>query len=445
MFTRARLHLTLLYATLLSVTVVLVAGAIGALAVQEARRTDDRELQIRAEAILTTIPPGPPPSASGPPPPGPGEPHPHLEGEGLLEYVIPVINGQLFLPPGGPPGLPGLPDITAAEQAAHSGHGIYRTISVEGNQVRLYALPDTRSGHVQGVIEVARSRYFVNAAITDIVLIALIAGAAGLLLSSAAGYWLAGRTLRPIAGALERQRNFAADASHELRTPLTVILTNAELLTLHPERRLADYQDVIGDVIEEIQRLSRLVADLLTLARADQGLAAIAHEPVDLSEVALTVGRQFTSVAAGKGLELRMAAEPGVVVSGDRDRLQQLAVILVDNAVRYTKAGTVELCVQRRGNEALLAVSDSGPGIAPEHLPHLFERFYRTDAARSAEEGGTGLGLALAKWIVDSHRGEIDVISTLGQGSTFTVRFPAVRGADRPRLRGREPAATGGR
>src|SRR5579875_1575823 len=217
MFTRARLHLTLLYAALLSITVVLVAGAVGLLSVQEARRTDDSELKLRAEAILAALPPGPPPNPSGPASRGQGPPPPHLESAGLLEYILPVVGGQLMAP--SPGSIIGLPDLVAANEAMQTGRAVYRTITANGSQVRVYALPDVRLGAVNGVVKVARSQYFVNAAIGDIVLIALLAGGAGLLLSGAAGYWLAGRTLRPIAATLERQRNFAADASHELRTP----------------------------------------------------------------------------------------------------------------------------------------------------------------------------------------------------------------------------------
>ncbi|HTE84264.1 MAG TPA: ATP-binding protein [Dehalococcoidia bacterium] len=439
MFTRARLHLTLLYAALLGVTVLLVAGAIGVLAVREARNTDDRELQIRAASMAAGLPQGPPPDFSGPPP-GIGGPRPHLEEQGLLEYLLPVRNGHLLAPPSG--GLSGLPNLPAAEHAMAAGHGEYQTLSVSGNQVRIYSLPVIRQGRTDAVMQVARSRYFVNAAVTDLALIALVAGALGIVLSGAAGYWLAGRTLRPIARALERQRNFASDASHELRTPLTVMLTNAELLTLHPERRLAEYQDVVTDIVAETQRLSRLVSDLLTLARADQGMAALNQAPVDLSGIAVTVARQFNAMAADKGLALDTEIESEVTVTGDTDRLQQLAVILVDNAIRYTTAGSVSIHVSQRGGDAVLAVADTGPGIAAEHHSRLFERFYRTDAARSAESGGSGLGLALAKWIVESHHGRIELASALGRGSTFMVHLPVtrVRSDDDRRASRSEPA-----
>jgi len=427
MFPRARLHLTLLYAVLLALTALLIAGGIGTLAVQEARHTDDRELQLRASAIASGIPQGPAPAPSGPRPAsrGPDDRHPRLEQQGVLEYTMPVQGGQLLATPGND--LPGLPDLAAARHALQSNVAGYTTSTVLGSDVRIFSQPVTRSGQTVAVVQVARSRYFVNAAVTRLVLISLLAGGTGVLLSAAAGYWLAGRTLNPIAVALARQRDFAADASHELRTPLTVMLTNAELLTLHPERPLSSYQDVVADIIAETERLSRLVTGLLTLARADQGKTVYAAGAVNLSELSLTVARQFTAVAAAKGIEVGTDSEPGICVTGDQDRLHQLLVILVDNAVRYTRAGSVAVSVKARGNEALLAVRDTGPGITAEHLPHLFERFYRTDAARSAEEGGTGLGLALAEWIVESHHGQIAVSSTPGSGSTFTVRLPARR------------------
>jgi two-component system sensor histidine kinase CiaH len=424
-FTRARLQLTLLYAALLGVTVVLIAGTIALLAVQEAHHTDDRELQLRATAIvsslpaqLPTVPTGPPAQLSDRDDHGP----PRIEERGVLEYLLLVSGNTIYPPPNA--ALPGLPDLASAQRALQARAQRYATVRVEGSSVRVYNVPVVRSGNVVAIVQVARSQYFVNAAVTRIVLVAVIAGLIGLAISSGAGYWLAGRTLQPIAQALERQRNFVADASHELRTPLTVMLTNAELLTRHPERPLADYQDVVQDMVAEIERLSRLVADLLTLARADQGKAQLALGSVDLGEIAEIVARRFASLGEAKGIAVRTAIEAGVVVVGDRDRLLQLAVILVDNAVRYTAAGGVLIRVAREGREAVLVVSDTGPGIAPEHLPHIFERFYRTDAARSSEDGGVGLGLALADWIVRAHHGHIRVDSEVGKGSTFTVKLP---------------------
>jgi two-component system, OmpR family, sensor histidine kinase CiaH len=446
MFTRARLRLTLLYAGLLVLTVALVAGAIGLLAVNDARSTDDRELKLRASALVAMVQrsPGPPGAYSDALPQGDGKsnngsagngggpdgpdrsggdrPHP-IEEQGLLDFILPVgADGRVHGPP--VTNLFGLPDLAVASQAMQAGKASFSTSTVQGSPVRIYSVPVSQNGRVVAVVQEARSRYFVNSTVTRLVIVAVVAGLVGVLLSAAAGYWLAGVTLRPIANALERQRAFAADASHELRTPLTVMLTNTELLTLHPERPLSAYQDVVADILEEIRRLSRLVSELLTLARADQGKLAIAEQPVDLSELGQTVARQFVPLAEAKGVALRTEITPGVLLAGDRDRVQQLLVILLDNAVRYTPSGTVTLAIARQGHDAVLAVRDTGQGIAAEHLPRLFERFYRTDAARSSEDGGTGLGLALARLIVDAHKGRIEVQSVVGQGTTFTVHLP---------------------
>ena len=223
---------------------------------------------------------------------------------------------------------------------------------------------------------------------------------------------------------MERQRAFTADASHELRTPLSLVRGNAELLLRHPDRPIGDYLDVVQDVVDESDRLSRLVSNLLTLARSDEGRLQLAWTLVDLSDVGATLMRQFAPQAAAKNLALRSEVAPGVAVWGDRDRLCELGVILLDNAIRYTARGEVVLRVGGGATDAVLAVTDTGPGIAGEHLAHLFERFYRVDPARSAAEGGAGPGLAIARWIAQAHGGRIEVASALGKGSTFTVHLP---------------------
>lgn len=222
---------------------------------------------------------------------------------------------------------------------------------------------------------------------------------------------------------MARQLRFTADASHELRTPLTLIRGNAELLARHPDRPIREYADVVQDIIVESDRLGRLVADLLTLARAGEGRLQLALTDVDLSAVAAALAREFEPLAAAKGLALYAEIAPDVHVRGDADRLRQLGVILLDNAVRYTRAGSVTLRLTG-GHGAVLSVADTGPGITPEHLPYIFERFYRADSARSPEQGGTGLGLAIAHWIVAAHGGHIEVTSAPGRGSTFSVRLP---------------------
>jgi two-component system, OmpR family, sensor histidine kinase CiaH len=285
-------------------------------------------------------------------------------------------------------------------------------------------MPVYRNGEAVTVIQVARSRYFVDATIARLLLIVAGAGAVGLIFSAGASFWLAGRTLQPIATALERQRDFTADASHELRTPLALVRGNAELMLRHPEKKIGEYDDVVHDIVDESDRLGRLVSDLLTLARADSGHAQIVRREVDLSGVAAQAVRTIEPLARAKGLTMWEDIAPGIAVSGDTDRLSQLCLILLDNAVRYTLVGTVTLRLTRDGHSAALSVSDTGAGIGAEHLDRLFDRFYRVDQARSTEAGGTGLGLSIAKWIAEVHGGHISVVSTPGAGSTFTVHLP---------------------
>jgi two-component system, OmpR family, sensor histidine kinase CiaH len=428
MFRRARLRLTLLYIALIGVTLALVAGGILVLGAQQARRTEDQSLRLRAEYVAGR--PGrpdghlpPPPSDAGD---GGGDParKPRLEEEGILVYELPVRGGRVLSAPPDQP-IAGLPSVELAQAALDAGGGRFETLTLEAGEVRVYSLPVQRDGGPVAVVQVARSRYFVDATVTRLLLIVVGVGAVGLLFSAGTGFWLAGRTLRPIATALQRQRDFTADASHELRTPLALVRGNAELLQRHPEQPIGAYGDVVQDIVDEADRLSRLVSDLLTLARADSGHAQLVRRPVDLSALASQVLREAEPLAAAKGLAVRAEIVPGVAVAGDADRLRQLCLILIDNAVRYTTRGGVTLRVAREGQGALLAVVDTGPGIAAEHLPRLFDRFYRTDEARSAEAGGTGLGLAIARWIAEVHGGRISVVSTPGRGSAFTVHLPA--------------------
>jgi len=232
----------------------------------------------------------------------------------------------------------------------------------------------------------------------------------------------------PIRIAFRRQQDFVADASHELRTPLTLIRANAEMIARHPELPVSANADLLEDILAETDRLSRLVNDLLVLARADAGQEGLNIVDLALDDLVRETARQFASLAEKRGLTLSVFANQPVKVRGDVAKLRQLLVILLDNAVKYTPAGgeiTVRCQRSPSGGRlpVTLTVSDTGPGIAPEHLPHIFERFYRADKART-HDGGAGLGLAIAHWIVTAHKGKIQATSTLGQGTTFTVQLP---------------------
>lgn len=252
-----------------------------------------------------------------------------------------------------------------------------------------------------------------------------LGGLVGVVVSGLGGWWLAGRALVPIRRALETQRRFVSDASHELRTPIAVVKANNEILLRHPEDSIESSLDQVEAVAAEADHMGRLVEGLLTLARADEGQAALSSAPMDLTALVEEIGRDMGALAELRGVNLSMATAQ-VRIDGDRQRIRQLVVILLDNALKYTPAGgSVTMRLERSGRQAEIVVSDTGPGIAPEHQRHIFDRFYRVDAARARVDGGTGLGLAIASWIAEAHHGRLTLDSAPGKGSTFTVRLPA--------------------
>lgn len=228
--------------------------------------------------------------------------------------------------------------------------------------------------------------------------------------------------LASIEGAYTAQQRFVSDASHELRAPLTAIQANLDLLQRHPEMTDADRNEALAEAERESTRLTRLVADLLALARADAGLP-LRVAVVDLDAVVLEVLTDARQLANGQMLTLG-SFEP-VQVRGDEDRLKQLLLILLDNALKYTPAqGEVTVGLRRLGDEAEIVVQDTGVGILEDALPHVFERFYRADPGRGRDPGGTGLGLSIADWIVRQHGGRIAIASRVGAGTTVTVHLP---------------------
>jgi len=238
--------------------------------------------------------------------------------------------------------------------------------------------------------------------------------------------------------AFNRQRRFTADASHELRTPLTIIGLETGR-ALEAGRSLAETRQSLQVIQSENEFMTRLVTELLTLARMEAGQVSFQRQPVDLGDLALEVVERYASIAQHKGITLRTGDLPEVIVPGDRQYLALVLGNLVDNAIKYSPDGDgqwVQIEVGKGESQGWVRISDNGPGIAPEHLPHLFERFYRADAARShnpeSEEDsaarqdipGSGLGLAIVDWIVTLHGGTITVESQLGQGTMFEVRIP---------------------
>jgi len=319
-----------------------------------------------------------------------------------------------------------LPGAEAVERALREGPLHVTTSSRDGEPVRLYLRPVTGPRGQGLVLAVGRSQGPEMAALRRLLSILVIGGGAGVLLALGGGYFLAGRALRPISEAMERQRTFVADASHELRTPLSLIRASAELVRRHPEEPVGAHLQSLDDIVAESDRLGHLVGQLLTLARADAGRLQLKRTEVDLTALVADVLRQLRPRAEARGLRLEMQAPGPLPVQGDVDRLREVALVLLDNALRYSDdGGAVRLFLSGDGRGVRLAVADDGPGIDPRDLPHIFERFYRADRARSREDGGAGLGLAIAKALVEAHGGRIWVESRPGQGATFVVELPA--------------------
>jgi signal transduction histidine kinase len=225
--------------------------------------------------------------------------------------------------------------------------------------------------------------------------------------------------------AFERERQFTADASHELKTPLAVLRGDMEV-TLRRDRSTEDYKRVLESSIEEVDRLTRLVDDLLTLARSDAGERMLEPGPVRIDELATEVHTYINPLAesAGVALDYTPPLAP-VIIEGDQKRLKQLLVNLLDNAIKYTPSGgSVRLALNVDERSALIEVADTGRGIPAETLPHIFDRFFRQSDPLDVRVNGFGLGLAISKLIVDAHGGSIEASSPEGQGSRFTVRLP---------------------
>ena len=338
-----------------------------------------------------------------------------------------------------------------------------------GGRVRLYAIPAGDPGRPVGYVQAWTSLQSLDDSMQRFRLLLLALGAGGVASVLVCSLLIAGRALRPVAtmtqtahtiaasrgfsrrvpepqrqdelgqlartfnemlGSLEEayraQQRFVADASHELRAPLTAIQGNIELLARFPEMPADEREEALTYLESESRRLSRMVGELLTLARADAG-QTLERRTVELDAVLLEAVTEMRRLSAHHRVAVD-DVEP-ISVEGDRDRLKQLVLILLDNALKYTpEAGQVRISLGRSGGLATLAVRDDGIGIPAEALPHVFERFYRADPARGRDPGGTGLGLSIARWIVEQHGGEISIQSTVGSGTTVTASLPFTEG-----------------
>jgi signal transduction histidine kinase len=269
-----------------------------------------------------------------------------------------------------------------------------------------------------------------------LVIVLVVGGLVALMAASGVGAAYARRALVPIRRslidqreALRRQREFAADASHELRTPLTVIRASVDDLDRHRDEPVTSVGSALTDIRDEVDHLTAMVDDLLMLARSDSGAVALERVPLDLGDIASIGASALSRPAAERGIELVVDPAPADVL-GDPARLRQLVTILVDNAIRHTQPDTrIFVRVRTEGSEALLVVDDEGPGIRPEDLTRVFDRFYRSTGSPG---GGTGLGLAIGAWIVERHGGRIAATNRDDGGARFTVHLPLARPTSGP-------------
>lgn len=279
---------------------------------------------------------------------------------------------------------------------------------------------DTGTYYIQAIINVDA-----EIAILDQFTQTLVVSLLGALLAcAAASYFLSRRTIRPIAQAWNKQTEFVQNASHELRTPLTVIHTTQQLLLEDPHSKVIDHFEDITLTLEETDRLSRLTGDLLMLSAADSDKLELELAEFEMSALAEEVAQAYEEIAADQDKQLYVAVESVAPVRADRNKIRQVLGSLVDNALKYTEAGDeVTIAVSQEGEAVRVTVADTGIGVSEEVIAHAFDRFYRADKARSRTKDGLGLGLSIARSIVEAHQGEIEMQPNTPKGTkvTFTL------------------------
>jgi signal transduction histidine kinase len=318
----------------------------------------------------------------------------------------------------------GLPDKDLFEETLQREEMVAATVQGSNGSTRVVSIPMyDDSGEVVGVMQYARSLQRVRNTVNELILVLLPLGIGGLGLAAIGGAYMAGRGVRPARESFERQRAFIADASHELKTPLTIIRADAEVL----QRGLEDPEDqeLADDVLVEADRMSAVLSDLLLVARLDAGKLPVDQKVFDLMAVISDTADRFERRVSSAGMRLEVEAPDELVVRGDPVRTEQILAVLFDNALAHASEGdSVTVSVQAHGSIVETVVRDTGPGIPPEYLPRIFERFYRVDKARSRASGGTGLGLSIARDLARAQKGDLTAENAEGGGAMFRLKLP---------------------
>jgi signal transduction histidine kinase len=433
MFQGLRIRLTLWYcgvlgAALVLFSVVLYFGVqyfllapVEADTALHARAHVDQWLTISpARACLSFVPPG----QFGVPPPGRGQP--------MSEMVACFDQNGSLLQNGNTAQLPpAFLNNTLAKQALQEDTPTTDIVDAGGTVGQVYryalAIPNPTGNGNAGVVLIGESIQAQETALSLLLTLLLTVGGAALLGAGLGGLFLANRALAPARLAWAHQQRFIADAAHELRTPLTLLRADAEVLLRSREHLEVEDAALLEDIVAETNHMATLASNLLTLARLDNGSSHQEHEVVNLSDVALMGARRIQALADQAEINIQVESNDTVLVIGDPTLLEQAVLALLDNSIKYNRrGGHVTVRTATKQGQALLEVSDTGIGIAAEHLLHLGERFYRVDKARSREAGGTGLGLSIAQSIAVAHGGTLTLTSIPEQGTTVTLTLPLV-------------------
>ncbi|CAM4475859.1 sensor histidine kinase [Paenibacillus typhae] len=261
--------------------------------------------------------------------------------------------------------------------------------------------------------------------LTNLIYIFTVVGVVMLVILYFTSRYFANRSIKPVQEAFDKQKQFIADASHELKTPLAIINTNTDVLLSNPEDTILEQSKWLHYIKSETERMAKLTNDLLYLTEMDDSRTGMIHAPFNISEAVENIILTMEAVIFEKNVALEYDIEPNLSVNGNSEQIKQVVMILLDNAVKYTgPKGEITLTLRRQHNDVLLSVTNTGEGIAPEHLNRIFDRFYRTDTSRARKQGGYGLGLAIAKSIVEQqHKGKLYAKSTVGESTTFYVQL----------------------
>jgi signal transduction histidine kinase len=320
-----------------------------------------------------------------------------------------------------------------AKSVLHTGQPASDTVNGGGTLGSIYryaqVVPNPTGSGYLGVVMVGETVQAQEGALSLLLLLLLSIGGLTLLGAGLGGLFLADRALVPARLAWTNQQRFIGDAAHELRTPLTLLRADAEVLLRSREHLESEDAELLEDIVNETDHMSTLATNMLTLARLDNHSSHRELEVVNLTDVALAGVKRVQALADQSEIALQVDPNDTVLVIGDPTLLEQAVLVLLDNAIKYNRhGGRVTVGTAVKDNYALLEVSDTGIGIAAEHLPHLGERFYRVDKARSREAGGTGLGLSIARSIALAHDGTLTLASIPDQGTTVTIKLPLAQG-----------------